>query len=248
MKVSGGGGVKSYWEKRVKRVWIPYFIFISVVCIIWNSDTMKYLYEISLFKPSYWYLRYIFYCYLVFFLTSYVSNNKIRLLLIFLCGVFTTIFFKGVEGEQGFSFVAGVLISEKGMFLRGGKIFSKALPVMCFLLGLSFLLFKQTTMYRNFEANNDVFLNVLAVNVTQTLVKFPFAIALLFGLRYRRLVNNSLVLFIGTISYELYLTHMVFLNNIEGNPVNVLTVVLSSILLAWMLSMLNSRVNQYSIK
>lgn len=240
---NGGGG--RFWVKRFQKVWIPYFILISIIAIIGRWSLQDYIVDVALLQTSYWYIGYIFGCYLVFWISS-VMFSKYRILIMIVCALSTIFLLKGVEGEQGLSFIGGVLLSEKGkQFLTHNKTKMRAV-LACILIGVIFLAAKQMAWYREIEAQQVCLLNRHIVNVINIIAKFPIAMALIEGFAwFTRMMSSKIILLIGTISYELYLIHMIFIHSISGQVKVAVAVVIGSILMSILFNKINNRVKEY---
>lgn len=115
--------------------------------------------------------------------------------------IFGTVFDKGLQAEQSFSFLLGVLVSD-----NHEKAFKKITDfrgiAFLLVLGIMLLGLKQVSAIRVFE-DTAIWWGI------QLIMKVSVAIALI-GMVYvqRSFFNNRMVSSIGLISYEIYLVHI----------------------------------------
>ena len=111
-------GLTNWWRKRLIAVWIPYFIIeCSFYWTFHEWNFWDFFKDITLIKPLYqngWYLNYLAVCYIMFYLI--MSNSLTRKHKIVFWGVLSIVSFfvlSPIRAEQSFSFLAGVIFSEK---------------------------------------------------------------------------------------------------------------------------------------
>lgn len=241
---------RSFWLKRINRVWLPYFVLISLVCLIGNLGIYQFIQEASWFGASFWYVQYILLCYVAFWLTSFIRNVKIRIGCLVILSLLSGVLMSGVRGEQYLSFTAGVILSSSNIVLNKTKFFGGKWVILLGILGLSFLALKQTEWYRINEMSEAQSSQVI-VNFVQSLVKFPFAIAIILSvLLYKRIQQSesTLLIWLGGISYELYLVQMLLYKNINGELTIAIYVIISSILLAYVFNLLTKAIDCFLLK
>lgn len=213
--LSGYGNNESFLKKgkfpfaKVLKIMIPYWFVIIVSSMInynqisWNS----FLMDITFIRTSYWFVSYI----IIWYLTYWIAISyfyKYRWCVFFVIALFSFVFLKPLESEQSLSFIMGIYLSE-----HKDRIFAiknKCLNIMAvglFVFATLFLIVKQMPVIRN---------NELLMSITQLMIKLPYALSLIIGLRYIRWIkNNKLLLLIAPITYELYLCHMPLLKIIN---------------------------------
>lgn len=192
-----------------------------------------------------WFISFILYMYAAYYLfTRYIYSHRIMLFAIL--GTFFLLFLKGVEGEQGFSFLIGMLISEKKQlvqkFLHYSENKQMVYSLAFGLLGVAFLAIKQLPVVRMTDID-------AVMNFVQTMIKLPIALSLLImTMNMNRLHHNRFLTFCGKISYELYLIHfslffnafwIIFPKDWNG----LILVCLTSFLLSWLFM----RINNYTM-
>lgn len=205
-------GIEGFWVKRFSRVWIPYFIAVTLVWLLWEPRPwQEYLLDICCWKTSYWYIAYMVKCYIIFWLTArFIPQYKSWVMLAI--GFSTLFYLHGTQGEQGFSFVTGVLISEKGKKINEHLQMPLKWIALLFVIAVSLLAFKQSGIYRAIESD-------ILINMVQTPMKWTFAMSIILGLAYcKPAINSKFLLLSGVISYELYLVHYPFFSLIDGSP------------------------------
>ena len=64
-------GVKDFWKNRIIKVFIPYFILITIISFFKNDFSIKgYLLDIFGIKTSYWYIGFLLKQYIIFYITT----------------------------------------------------------------------------------------------------------------------------------------------------------------------------------
>lgn len=227
-------GIDGFWKKRFSRVWIPYFIAVTLVWLFWEHCTwQEYLLDICCWKTSYWYIGYMVRCYILFWLTArFMPQYKSWALLAI--GFSTLFFLDGVQGEQAFSFVTGVLISEKNKKIDEHMCVPLKWVLLLFVVAISLLAFKQTGLYRSIES--DIF-----INLVQTPMKWTFAMGIILGFAFMRFALKSRFLALaGLIGYELYLVHYPFFGVVGRSPIRLALFWLASFIVAYLYYHLNT--------
>ena len=81
-------------------------------------------------------------------------------------------------------------------------------------------------------------------NLCQTLVKFPLSMAIVVGMNLSpRIVRNPLLIFTGTIAYELYLVHFRFYTLIGGKLWPAIVLFVGAFLVSWIFHTLIIKIN-----
>lgn len=64
-------GLNYYWKNRIIRVFIPYFILISLIsCFSKNFDIRIYFLDILGIKTSYWYISFLLKQYILYYIST----------------------------------------------------------------------------------------------------------------------------------------------------------------------------------
>ncbi len=212
---------------------LPYFIIVSIYCLISEVGLASYIKQISLFQPlaPFWYIRYIFCCYVVFYFSSFIRNRFIRMAILFVAGMLT-VFINGDDGQYCISFFLGGILSET--FNKKEKSKGKIIPLAMFFGGILLLLIKHISCFDGSFIWNNVF---------SSLAFAGFSLALIFGLRYFNFTTHKLIVGFGFISYELYLVQMLFYWMIADNHMLLFPVIIGSIMLAWLLNKIDQTVS-----
>ena len=204
-------GLTSYWQKKIKRVFIPYAIVVTLLCVYHGKfDFLAYVLNITGLKPSYWYIGFLMKWYIIYYLFTRFAK-KYRMMLMFICAIFILLLFPNIEAEQGFSFLCGVCASIYIDFLRSVS-FRKLIGVgiVALLVGISFLAVKQLP-YVRLHAFDWIY------NVVQCGIKLPLGIVVMIGITWFSWLSASRFLQLaGALSYELYLVHMPFYRGVKG--------------------------------
>lgn len=205
-------GMKNFWKKRIFTVLIPYIISRILSIPLWWSTTdslIDILLDFTLIKPRYaygWYLNHILICYIVFgILQIYIHNNKLkRILACIIAGGFSLYYLftgNGLHFEQSFTFLIGIVIANNEGNGHFWECFKKITPVLL-LSAMIILAIKQLEFIRKFSylySISDLFIKSCASCGIIGLASFTPVF------QYKHL--NSVLSFIGVISFDLYLIH-----------------------------------------
>lgn len=215
-------GLDYYWRNRTIRVFIPYFIFISLIsCCSKNFDIRIYLLDILGIKTSYWYIGFLLKQYIVYYIATRFFY-KFRLQIIFVTSIIFIFILPNIEAEQGLSFLLGVLISENYNKVCSSKLFTKNILIFSFIcIGTIFLAIKQLPIIREYEGH-------YIWHWIQLFIKLPYAIFFILIIHKLPIFKSKFLIFIGIISYELYLVHMIFLKYIDMKLMNAFIVLIVS--------------------
>lgn len=232
-------GLDYYWRNRIIRVFIPYFILISIIsCFSSNFNIRTYLLDIFGIKTSYWYIAFLLKQYILYYIATRFFY-KYRLQIIFIVSIIFIFILPNIEAEQGLSFLLGVLISENYNRVCSSKLFTKSVLILSFFcIGSIFLAIKQLPIIREYE---DHFI----YNWVQLFIKLPYAIFFILIIHKLPIFNRKFLIFTGTISYELYLVHMIFLKYIDMKLINAFIVLIVSFALSYLFYLLNQQINTF---
>lgn len=179
---------------------------------LWWSTTESFvdiLMDFTLIKPRYaygWYLNHILICYFVFgILQTYIHNNKLkRILVCIIVGGFSLYYLltgNGLHFEQSFTFLIGIVIANNEGNSHFWEVFKKITPVLL-LSAIMILAIKQLDFMCNFSylySISDLFIKSCASCGIVGLASFTS----IFQYKYL----NSVLFFVGGISFDIYLTH-----------------------------------------
>lgn len=212
-------GLDHYLIKRIKKVFVPYWVLmIFLIGIFMISDfpgileIAQQLLMIHLFTGFYWFLQLIAVWYIAFFVTGLlIQNSAIRTTLLFAAGILITWF--NLDNQlfsfQIFSFPFGVLISNyKEWFQK--RLFNKpVILVLMLAIGIA-----EVLLLRNptFDSHYLTAFNFIAM---QVIFNFSFGMFLLF-ISYKHILKfTKIIIFASSIAYEIYLIHPLFLNMVN---------------------------------
>lgn len=222
-------GLKDFWQKRLARVYFPYFIAAVILGVFHHWDAKEWLLNLLCIKCTYWFISYIIGCYIVFWACSKFFP-KFRIVITSVISIVMLLILPELQAEQSLSFVTGILMStykERLMNFVSNKKNIVCIVSLSFLIGLTFLSIKQLPIIRN-EAG------AIEMNMIQILIKWPMSIAFLFGLMLSKsFLKNPFVFFAGTISYELYIVHFPFYSFIGGKLWPALLLIILSFIAAY---------------
>lgn len=234
-------GLKNFWKKKVKRVLIPYFFVIVVLRYFrYDFQPVDFLLDILGLDTTYWFVEFIVYWYIIFYATSRWLK-KYRIVAMTVVAVFMFFFLEsGLEKNQVFSFVIGVMASV--YYERVYSITRRqwiVIGLSAFFLGALLLGVKQLPMIRAYHG--ELIYNFIIMCHTLMFTVTVFSLYALFP----KLSHSRFLLFIGCISYELYLIHFPFYGLVSGNLLYAYLFIAASILAAWLYSKAMKRLLPY---
>lgn len=216
LMLSGYGNNESYLNKRVfgggnlLKIALPYWIVaVPLFCINGVNNWTNCILNLSFVRINsvYWFVGYIMQWYLVYwFAINYAY--RYRWLLFAAFSILTMVLLPSLQVEQALSFPCGVWISEhKEWVASRSRNWLVTIASLLFVVGTFALGFKQTGLVRSYMEYAPY---------VDFFIKLPWALVVVIVLRpLRFLSNHKLLVFIGGITYELYLVHMQCLRLIE---------------------------------
>lgn len=230
-------GLTSYWRKKIKRVFVPYAIVITLLCVYHGKfDFLAYVLNITGLKTSYWYIGFLMKWYIIYYLFTRFAK-KYRMMLMLICAISILFLFPNIEAEQAFSFLCGVCVSVHIDYLRTISM-RKIVAVggIALLIGISFLAVKQLPFVR-LHTGDWIY------NVVQFGIKLPLGIAGMIGVTWMSWLSASRFLQLaGALSYELYLVHFPFYGEVHGMLLLAILLFVGSFGIAYLFQRLNKRV------
>lgn len=170
-----------------------------------NEELFSYssLSSLFLLTLTNWYLQYLLLCYIAFYI-SHKWFYKFRWLLM-ICFFFLLFAFWGnIQAEQSCSFLIGCLMAEKAKLFKWIVENIKGIFIFSLFVGFLLLAVKQLSFVRTLMDN--VSLVNHAINMVMK-TSFAISVMMLVRLLWPQ-INGRLAMFIGKISYELYLVHL----------------------------------------
>lgn len=231
-------GVKDFWKNRIIKVFIPYFILITIISLFEKDFSIKeYILDILGIKTSYWYIAFLLRQYIIYYITTRFFY-RYRLYILFVISFIFVFTLPNIEAEQAFSFYLGLFSSEyyskvshnlKNNMIKYSFIF--------FLTGTIFLAIKQLPEIREFYGH-------YIYSIIELFIKLPYALFFILIIhKINCLQTNRIAIFSGKISYELYLIHMIFLKYIDMKIINVFIILIVSYLLAYIFYKINNLIS-----
>lgn len=105
-------GVKDFWKNRIIKVFIPYFILITIISLFEKDFSIKeYILDILGIKTSYWYIAFLLRQYIIYYITTRFFY-RYRLYILFVISFIFVFTLPNIEAEQAFSFYLGLFSSE----------------------------------------------------------------------------------------------------------------------------------------
>lgn len=227
--LSGYGNNESFLTKRafgggkLLKIALPYWIVaVPLFCIngVHNWWSMGLNLSFIRINSVYWFVGYIMQWYVVYwFAVNYAYRYRWFIFLLF--SLLTLMVLPSLQIEQALSFPCGIWLSEhKDWMVSRSHKWLIAMATLFFVVGTLALGLKQTGLVRShmeYAPYIDLF------------TKLPYALTLIIALRpLRFLTNHRVLVFIGGITYELYLVHMQCLRLIDTD--SALKVLLTTIL------------------
>ena len=237
-------GLKGFVTNKLFRFWLPFAIFIMVVYFFREQYDWKSIIQgiFSIDYMNWWYVHYILRCYLVFWI-AYRFAYKYRWLIFTAFSIYTFLGMGGIQAEQCLSFPLGILLSErKGILDSLTKRKAVMLCTLFLFIGAAFLAIKQLPVLRQ-DMDSCIF------HAVQVGIKLPFGlgIMLLLWLLPTSITKSPLLLLCGTLSYELYLTHMQFTHCVIG-AVSASMIILVSLLISYSMSVATKRLKSVALQ
>lgn len=233
-------GLRNFWTKRLLGVCIPFWFIELIGLLLTGSFSLQvYLKDFFFIKSATaygWYMRYIIICYLIFYIANKISCSKkysdfILIGMFIVWFIFDSIFMANPEmpflkARQMVCFPCGVLIAKYKNTLQVW-LSKKKCSVIFVGGGIVGLLFTLIT-----QMNSVKGLPYIVSNMLSLLTCFPLAIALLALGKWGRFFENNVLIFIGTVSYEIYLVHAFTLNMVTPSLICIAAFLIITILLA----------------
>lgn len=214
-------GRKQYIRKRLIRVMVPYWIVLITLTIFYLINATfslnifaQNIFLIKLPDSAYWYLRIIIFWYIAYFLISF-THKKVKIFLLILA----TVIFSMITLQnrlyvwQIFSFPLGVIISDnleiiKRLFMKKNFFIACAsLILMIFMIFVKKMPVVNNNTYGFYDTVSQIIL-VLSTAIFIIAITFKYECNGIFNLT--NIIGKKL-------SYEIYLTHLYFLNIIINN-------------------------------
>lgn len=237
-------GLKGFWTKKFVRVFLPWLL-VWLAMVFLNGETKfsaSSLLSLFLLDSTNWYLKYLLLCYLSFYI-SHKWFYKFRWLLLSCFFILSFAFWGNIQAEQSCSFLIGCLIAEKAKLFKWIVEKIKVIFIFSLFLGISFLAVKQLSFVRSLMDN--VCLVDHAINMVMK-TSIAISVMMLVRLLWSQ-TNVRLAMFIGKISYELYLVHLFIVIDycrILGNMplVSIFVFVACSFLLSYLLYLVDNKI------
>lgn len=175
------------WKPKIIRVLVPY-VFVVIATFLWDCFI-----GVSFTVPTYWYISFMFFWYIVFFLIIQVRGAyDLRYWILGIASVTVFMLGNSLQAEQALSFFFGVLISDHQEYAENKMTNSKFL-LFLFILGCCLLGLKQVPVIRNLQGNYIWY-------VLQLVMKLSLALMIIGATqKYQEVVSNKLIFYGGNI-------------------------------------------------
>ena len=215
-------GRKNYFRKKIFKVYVPYVLTVGLF-LLWGGlclripltgvQVVRFFTLLELPQGSYWYLILMFYWYVMFYLLTFIyKHDSVLIPSLFICSFMIIVIENYQRGYvwQFFSFPIGVILGKHRFNIETG---AKKWSPLLICLSIITVLIKKTSYVESHE-----------LGVADTILQIVLTLSLsnYIVLNRKKIMNHEMVqkmmLFLGAISYELYLSHAIALDYIKGNP------------------------------
>ena len=213
-------GLNGFWKKRIKKVYLLYFIIevFASIFIYDNTSGLEILLDLSLVKthhPFGWYMQCLFMYYLAFYIGHKFRINWMKYFTCIILSLILFIFADVLFKQQIFSFLLGMLVADQCYIERRLEGDTLVLIVSVFM-AILLLVLKQLPIlrlgnqfiYRFVEALDAIFMLLISLELINSIIKKAPILIIPF-------------IIIGNISYEIYLVHA-FLMPTKVSNMNIL--------------------------
>lgn len=157
--------------------------------------------------------------------------------------ILSFVFLGNIQAEQSYSFLIGCLIAENLKIVKWIVDHIKTMLVVCAFIGVLFLAVKQLSFVRTLMDSVDLVDHALNMFMkTSIAISVMMIVSLLWSH-----INKSLAMFVGKMSYELYLVHLFivigFCKMINNMPlVSILVFIVCSFALSYLLYLVDNKI------
>ena len=237
-------GLTGFWKKKFVRVFIPWLFVWMVMTILQRENLVSYssLSSLFLLNTTNWYLQYLLLCYIVFYVCHKWVYN-VRWLFMNSFFILSFVLWGNIQAEQSCSFLIGCLIAENSKLVKWIVDHIKTMLVVSAFIGVLFLAVKQLSFVRTLMDSVDLVDHALNMFMkTSIAISVMMIVSLLWSH-----INKSLAMFVGKMSYELYLVHLFivigFCKMINNMPlVSILVFIVCSFALSYLLYLVDNKI------
>lgn len=210
-------GLKNFWVNKLITIYIPFAVVEIFSAIIFRYSLRELLFDLMFLKrlnPLGWYIQYLAVLYLLFYLVVRMFKNiKWRFIIWAFFSVISFVFLPNLYAEQAISFISGLFIAEINRSDKLPTFENKKLVIFwggaMVFLSIIMLGIKQMPIVRSPQTHYlYTILNLFQKSeatagiICVTSVWNPF---------------KKFILWIGSISYSLYLVHGYFMYILGSN-------------------------------
>lgn len=225
------GGLQHYWQKRLRRIIIPFWIFIAITTPLQSEpfSWQAFILEMCFVHSRYWFITYVVWWYAIYWLS-------VRFFPRYMIAVMTTVallslnLLMQIEAEQSFSFLAGVLASMSIDRLRSWNAKQLwSISLACLALGAGLVLLKEIPAVHALKGT-------LTYNYILLFIKLPLAIPIiLISSRVQWFLHLRLLYLCGISSMEIYLVHLLFVEHVDCTLLHFTAFLLLTALGTWLM-------------
>ncbi len=238
--------LKEFWKKRIINTIFPFYLVSFIGLWIVGSASVSDVVDVLTFRTQ-WFMNYIIICYLIYFLiTFFIQENvkRIKFLAVSFAiwFVIDSVYFVSPEApflkaRQMFTFWSGVIIANKKKEVE--QLFSKT----SFMItqGIIGVLFLGLTNLQIVKILPIFITNMLSLLTTAPLAFFAISLTV----QYKKTFSNTVLIFVGSISYELFLVHNYSSVMIECKLLILIIFSLVTVFLSWLFNVLYMKIKKY---
>lgn len=197
---------------------------------------------VSYTVPTYWYISFMFFWYIVFFLIIRVRGAyDLRYWILGIASVTVFLLGNSLQAEQALSFFFGVLISDHQEYAEN-KMTNSKFQLFLLILGCCFLGLKQVPVIRNLQGTYIWY-------VLQLVMKISLALVIIGATqKYQEVVTNKFIFLMGAISYEFYLIHFRLLELPVKGILGMVNFLIGSMALSLILNIITIKIKELIMK
>ena len=242
-------GLKGFWEKRIINTILPFYLVSFIGLWTVGSVSVSGIVDILTFRTQ-WFMNYIIICYVVYFLITFFFRENVKRINYLAVSfaiwfIIDSVFFVSSEApflraRQMFTFLSGVIIANKKK--EAEQLFSN--PLFMIIQGVIGVLFLGITNLQIVKMLPIFISNILSLLTTAPLAFFAISLTV----QCKRMFNNTVLIFVGSISYELFLVHNYSSIMIESKLLTLSIFSFVTVFLSWLFNVLYTKIVKNCIK
>lgn len=241
--------LKGFWKKRIINTILPFYLVSFIGLWIVGSASVSDAVDILTFRTQ-WFMNYIIICYLIYFLITFFFRENVKRINFLAVSfaiwfVIDSVYFASPEApflraRQMFTFLSGVIIANKKK--EAEQLFSK--PLFMITQGIIGVLFLGLTNLQIVKILPIFITNMLSLLTTAPLAFFAISLTV----QCKKIFSNTVLMFAGSISYELFLVHNYSSVMIESKLLTLIIFSFVTVFLSWLFNVLYTKIIKNCIK